>query len=106
MTKQSRDRELRKSEVTGYAGKRVAKNVGGHVLELRLRTNSVENPYDTDEMSIAPVGREYERRTFPSRHSFDAGYGSLADDPYLIAALRVGETNTMIPTADPSTLQP
>jgi hypothetical protein len=34
MTKQARDPKLRKSEVTGYAGKRMAKNVGCHVLAM------------------------------------------------------------------------
>ncbi len=54
------DRELRKTKITGNASKGVAQNVRCHVLEVRLRTNSVENPHNTDEVCVAPVCRKHE----------------------------------------------
>src|SRR5215472_16417527 len=106
MTKQARDRELRKSKITRDASKGVAQNVQCDVVEVRLPTDPVENPHDTDEMSVAPVSREHEGRALPPRCSFDARHRSLADNPDLSAALRVRETDTMVSSANPTALQP
>ena len=65
--------------------------------------DAIEHPDDADEMPLAPIGREEERRLH-LRLIEEEIDGGLADDAVLRAALRVGEADRAFLLVEPRAL--
>ncbi|MFG1352673.1 hypothetical protein, partial [Xanthobacter autotrophicus] len=70
----------------------MAQRMRGNVLQPRHRADAVEHAHDTDEMPLAPIGREEEARSGLLLRQQQV-HGCAADDPRLRAALRVGKAD-------------
>jgi hypothetical protein len=55
MTEQSRYRQFGEPEVASDAREGMAKHMGRHVIEFRLRANAVEDADNPNEVSVSPV---------------------------------------------------
>src|ERR1700730_151239 len=61
MTEQPRYRQFGEPEVASDAREGMAKHMGRHVIEFRLRANAVEDADNPDEMPVSPICGKDER---------------------------------------------